>query len=106
MASTKKKRTKNEVRTRIQIAMMNEIGNAINDSDLSTMTVLEMAAAALGSIYREAANAHSDSNPACPCGWSADPVTEIETLARVLRTSSCHRHLIDEFEWIPIQGSA
>ncbi len=106
MEPEKKKRTGDDVRTRIQIAMMNEIGNAINDGDLSTMTVLEMAAAALGSIYREAAEAHSGSNPSCPCGWYADPATEIETLARVLRTSSRNCHPIDEFTWIPIQGSA
>jgi hypothetical protein len=52
---------------------------AVNASGLPPMAVLELAAMALGAIYKEAATAHHGTN-GCPCGWHPDQDADLEAL--------------------------
>ena len=47
------------------------------------MAVLELAAVALGAIYREAVMAHAGPN-GCPCGWQPEEDADIESLRTAL----------------------
>jgi hypothetical protein len=56
---------------------------AVNASGLPPMAVLELAAMALGAIYKEAAAAHQGAN-GCPCGWHPDAAADLEALRHAL----------------------
>ena len=55
----------------------------VNASGLPPMAVLELAAMALGAIYKEAAAAHRGAN-GCPCGWHPDAATDLAALRHAL----------------------
>lgn len=67
--------------------MANSIRHAfcatVNASGLPPMAVLELAAMALGAIYKEAAAAHRGAN-GCPCGWHPDETADLEALRQAL----------------------
>lgn len=63
--------------------VMTAFCNTLHDSQLPPMTVMRLAAEALGSIYREISDAHRNEE-ACPCGWRPSPEQDIETLIRAL----------------------
>ncbi|WP_291975905.1 MULTISPECIES: hypothetical protein [unclassified Chelatococcus] len=64
-------------------AVMAAFCNVLHGSRLPPMTVLSMAAEALGSVYREIHDAHRGDN-ACPCGWQPDPQADIAMLQKAL----------------------
>ncbi|CAH1648032.1 MULTISPECIES: hypothetical protein [unclassified Chelatococcus] len=64
-------------------AVMTAFCNVLHGSRLPPMTVLSMAAEALGSVYKEIYDAHRGDN-ACPCGWQPDPRVDIAMLQTAL----------------------
>lgn len=55
----------------------------VNASGLPPMAVLELAAMALGAIYKEAAAAHLGAN-GCLCGWHPDATADLDALRQAL----------------------
>jgi hypothetical protein len=55
----------------------------VNASGLPPMAVLELAALALGAIYKEAAAVHCGVN-GCPCGWHPDATADLEAMRQAL----------------------
>lgn len=63
-------------------AFMTAFCTVLHDTQMMPMQVMAMAAAAMGSIYREVADAHLVGD-ACPCGWqprTAEDVAELQAL--------------------------
>lgn len=59
--------------------VMNTFSTLLRDTELAPMQVLEYAAAAIGSVYREMADAHAWPR-SCPCGWEPDELHDIAVL--------------------------
>jgi hypothetical protein len=55
----------------------------VNESGLPPIAVLELAALALGAIYKEAAAAHRGVN-GCPCGWHPDTAGDLKAMRQAL----------------------
>ncbi|RDE10663.1 hypothetical protein DVH29_00190 [Pelagibacterium lacus] len=55
----------------------------LHKRNLPPMMVLEHAAAALGAVYREVADAHIGPG-ACPCGWQPDALGDVARLQTAL----------------------
>jgi hypothetical protein len=53
---------------------------------VSPMTVMRLAAAAVGSIYKEVADEHRSG--ACPCGWQPNPGADVEALQAALAATT------------------
>jgi hypothetical protein len=64
-------------------ALMTAFCNVLRLSQLPPMTVMSLAASAVGSIYQEVADAHRG-NDACTCGWQPSPQADIEALQTAL----------------------
>lgn len=64
-------------------AVMTAFCDVLHGSRLPPMTVLSMAAEALGSVYREVSDAHRGDD-ACPCGWQPSYQMDIATLQAAL----------------------
>jgi len=67
-------------------AMMTAVCGVLHGTQLPPMTVLQLAAEALGSIYAEVADAHG-SDTACPCGWHACAEADIRVLQAALASA-------------------
>ncbi|MGQ0684690.1 hypothetical protein [Bradyrhizobium sp.] len=55
----------------------------LHESCLPPMTVMDLAATAVGSIYQDVAG-HHRCDPLCGCGWQPDPASDIEALQTAL----------------------
>lgn len=75
-----------EARVEIRQAVMNAFCGVLHGSRLSPMAVLELAAEAVGSVYREFADAHLGDQP-CPCGWHPSPAEDLAALQAYLALS-------------------
>lgn len=62
---------------------MSAFCTALHGTRLSPMTVIGLAAEAVGSVYREVADAHLGDQP-CPCGWHPSPAADIASLQEAL----------------------
>ncbi|MGO4407183.1 hypothetical protein AB4Z10_23335 [Bosea sp. RAF48] len=51
------------------------------------LTLMELAAQAVGSVYREVADAHCGDQP-CPCGWRPRLQADLEALQAALALSA------------------
>jgi hypothetical protein len=63
--------------------VMRTFCDLLHATKLPPMVVLEYAAAALGSVYRETADAHARPH-GCPCGWEPDEMRDIARLQKAL----------------------
>lgn len=63
--------------------VMRTFCDLLQQTRLPPMRVLEYAAAAVGSVYREVADAHTPPD-ACPCGWHPDEAGDILALQHAL----------------------
>lgn len=63
--------------------VMQTFCDLLRSTNLPPMTILEYASAAVGSVYREAADAHIWPS-ACPCGWEPDELADIRAFQRAL----------------------
>lgn len=70
-------------RADIREAVMTAFCAALRDTRLPPLTLVELAAAAVGSVYREVADAHCGDQP-CPCGWHPRLQEDLEALQAAL----------------------
>jgi hypothetical protein len=70
-------------RADLRQALVTAFCHVLHASRLPPMTVLSLAASAVGSIYREVAEAHHGNDP-CPCGWRPSPPADVEALQAAL----------------------
>lgn len=74
-------------RADIRQAVMTAFCAALHDTRLPPLTLLEWAAEAVGSVYREVADAHCG-DQSCPCGWLPRLPTDLEALQAALALSA------------------
>lgn len=74
-------------RAELRRAVMGAIGDAMRQAGVSPMSVLGLAAMAVGSIYQEMAQAHHGPGRCC-CGWEPDAAADIEALQTVLAATA------------------
>lgn len=74
-------------RVEIREAVMTAFCAALRDTRLPPLALIELAAAAVGSVYREVADAHCGDQP-CPCGWHPRLPTDLEALQAALALSA------------------
>jgi hypothetical protein len=67
-------------------SIMTAFCDVLRTSQLPPMTVMNLAASALGAVYREVAAQHR-SDGTCPCGWKPNPPTDIAILQAALAAS-------------------
>ncbi|PTM39751.1 hypothetical protein [Bosea sp. 124] len=70
-------------RLEIRQALMSAFCGVLHATRLPPIAVLELAAEAVGSIYREVADAHLGDRP-CPCGWHPSLPADLATLQAAL----------------------
>lgn len=84
--------------------VMRTFCDLLHATKLPPMTVLEYAATAVGSVYREVADVHTWPS-SCPCGWQPDEFSDISLLQSALireATSDLgHQHAV-----APVMGHA
>ena len=74
-------------RAEIRDAVMTAFCAALRDTRLPPLSLIELAAAAVGSVYREVADAHCGDQP-CPCGWHPRLQADLEALQAALALSA------------------
>ena len=74
-------------RAEIREAVMTAFCAALHDTRLPPLALLELAAAAVGSVYREVADAHCGDQP-CPCGWHPRLLEDLEALQAAMALSA------------------
>lgn len=74
----------------LRAALLASYSGTLASTHLSPLEALEFMAAALGSIYREVADAHIDPN-GCGCGWQPHEVLDMVALEQAL-TANALRH--------------
>lgn len=70
-------------RAELREAVMTAFCAALHDTRLPPLTLIELAAAAVGSVYGEVADAHCGDQP-CPCGWLPRLQADLEALQAAL----------------------
>lgn len=81
-------------RDHIRRAVLAAFCGVLRTTRFQPMTVLSFAAMAVGSIYREIADTHCDSQ-GCPCGWEPCGAADIDALLTALATTAQLRPEID-----------
>ncbi|WP_199089989.1 hypothetical protein [Bosea sp. ASV33] len=74
-------------RADIREAVMTAFCAALRDTRLPPLALIELAAAAVGSVYREVADAHCGDRP-CPCGWHPRLREDLEALQAAVALSA------------------
>ncbi|MGY6247404.1 hypothetical protein ACXIUS_07590 [Bosea thiooxidans] len=74
-------------RTDIRQAVLTAFCAALHDTRLPPIALIALAAQAVGSIYREVADAHCG-DPSCPCGWRPRFTSDLEALQAALALSA------------------
>ena len=72
-----------DARAELRQLVMAAFCGVLHESRLSPQAVLELAAEAIGSVYREVADAHIG-DTSCPCGWQPEPAADIAALQAAL----------------------
>ena len=70
-------------RAELRQAVMTAFNNVLHATHLSPMAVISLTAAALGSVYKDVADAHCGGK-ACPCGWRPNRPADLEVLRAAL----------------------
>jgi hypothetical protein len=68
-------------------SIMASFCRVLHATRLPPMTVMSLAAAVVGSIYREVADEHR-SDGACRCGWQPYPAGDVEALQAALAAAT------------------
>ncbi|MGB3339792.1 MAG: hypothetical protein WBA73_21635 [Devosia sp.] len=71
----------------MRAAIMASYSGALASTRMSPLEALECLAAALGSIYREVADAHLDPE-GCGCGWQPDELLDIVALEQAIAANA------------------
>ncbi|WP_406873466.1 hypothetical protein WHT83_07725 [Aminobacter sp. P9b] len=93
-----------EAQAHIRATIMNEFCEVMRKTGLPPMVVMRLAAQAVGSIYRETADAHSGP-AACPCGWCPREGTDVDVLCAAL-LAACTRRMGRDLRSMAIAGTA
>jgi hypothetical protein len=91
-------------RADLQEAIVAAFSNTLHSTGLPPMTVMRLAAATLGAIYKAAADGHRDPGT-CPCGWQPHRQADVEALQDALATAA-HLHSVADLRVIPVAGRA
>ncbi|RDJ22139.1 hypothetical protein DWF00_23770 [Bosea caraganae] len=75
------------LRAELRQALMSAFCNALHNSQLSPLAVMELTAEAVGAIYQEVVEAHRLDGD-CPCGWRPSAEADIETLRAALDSAA------------------
>ena len=67
-------------------SIMTAFCDVLRTSGLPPMTVMSLAASALGAVYKEVADQHG-ADGGCPCGWQPNRRTDIAALQAALAAS-------------------
>jgi hypothetical protein len=67
-------------------SIMTAFCDVLRSSQLPPMTVMKLAASALGAVYKEVADQHR-SDGVCPCGWQPNRRMDIADLQAALAAS-------------------
>ena len=97
-------RRQDEAEAHIRATMMKELCEAMGASGLPPLAVLRLAARAIGSIYREMAEAHIGIG-ACQCGWRPRDAHDAELLTTAL-LAACRARPHDDLRIMQVAGSA
>ncbi|MEO5325883.1 hypothetical protein PV773_21455 [Mesorhizobium sp. CC13] len=98
-------RRADEAEALLRTAVMNGFADAMRKSGLPPMVVLRLAARAVGSVYREAADAHAGPH-ACGCGWCPQEGTDIDLLCSALLSASARRRHRRDLAAMQVAGRA
>ena len=79
----------------VRAALLASYSGALASTHMSPLEALECMAAALGSIYREVADAHIDPH-GCPCGWQPHAVLDMVALEQALAANGARDKDEDE----------
>jgi hypothetical protein len=74
-------------RTALHRMIRAAFGRAIHTHPLPTLTLLKLAAAAVGAIYKEVAEDHLRAG-SCPCGWQPSLPEDVEALQAALAATT------------------
>lgn len=85
----------------IRAALMASYSGALASTQVSPLEVLEIMAAALGTIYREVADAHLDPD-GCPCGWRPHEVLDVLALEQAIVAHAARDDGGDAFDLLSI----
>lgn len=77
---------------------------SMHTSRLPTMLLLSLAAAAVGSIYKEVADDHRRVG-ACPCGWQPNPPEDVAALRTALAAATKAEPIVD-LSMVEVAGRA
>ena len=72
-----------EIKYRLYQSVRTAICEALHSSNLPPITVMSFAAAAVGSAYKEIADAHCGTAP-CPCGWHPSRTEDVQLMQAML----------------------
>lgn len=72
-----------DARAELRQLVMSAFCGVLHDTRLSPLAVLELAAEAVGSVYREVADAHLG-EASCPCGWQPNLPADVAALQAAL----------------------
>jgi len=81
----------------VRAALMASYSGALATTRLSPLEALECMAAALGSLYREVADAHIDPQ-GCHCGWQPHAVLDMVALEQAMAANGARDEDEDMFD--------
>lgn len=81
----------------VRAALMASYAGTLASTRMSPLEALECMAAALGSIYREVADAHIDPQ-GCRCGWQPHDVLDIVALEQAMGVNAAREENEDIFD--------
>ena len=68
-------------------SIMTAFCEVLRTTQLPPMTVMSLAASALGAVYKEVADQHRSEGD-CPCGWEPNLRADVEALQAALATTT------------------
>ncbi|WP_269930823.1 hypothetical protein [Aminobacter sp. HY435] len=92
--SSENERRHEDAQAHIRATVMNEICEVMHKTGLPPMVVMCLVAQAVGSIYRETADAHSGPS-ACGCGWRPHEGSDVDVLCSALLVACTRRQRRD-----------
>ena len=78
-------------------AMMASYAAALGSTRMTPLEALQCMAAALGSIYREVADAHLDPH-GCPCGWKPLELLDLVAMEQAIAAHAAQEDVAGPFD--------
>lgn len=87
--------------TAVRAALLASYSGALASSRMSPIEALECIAAAMGSIYREVADAHLDPH-GCQCGWAPHELTDIIALQQAIAANAACEESDESYDLLSV----